>query len=95
MKTHHTPGPWIYKIRHDGSAYMSRGDPKTGPHHQSDVYGSVDDIRLMASAPDLLAALQSAVTMLAAFCGTNGEYPDEQEVISKCREALAKATTAS
>lgn len=55
----HTPGPWTYGVRKDGSIWLSRGDPKTGPHYQSDFHGTVADVRLIVSAPLLLAAAEA------------------------------------
>lgn len=54
-----TPGPWTYGVRRDGSIWLSRGDPKTGPHYQSDFYGTEADVRLICAAPLLLQAAEA------------------------------------
>ena len=61
----HTPSPWKVKFRRDHSCYISMGNP-CSEHKQfdlpfSDIYSSdVADGRLIAAAPEMLAALQSA-----------------------------------
>ena len=66
MSAAHTPAPWAIKFRNDSSAYISMGSPD-GEHKQFDIefdarYPSdVADARLIAAAPELLAALQTAL----------------------------------
>jgi len=52
----HTPKPWVIGTRKDGSRWLSMGDPVSGPHFQGDLHSSEADARLIAAAPDLLAA---------------------------------------
>ncbi|MDQ7981914.1 hypothetical protein QYH69_32340 [Paraburkholderia sp. SARCC-3016] len=54
-----TPGPWTYGVRKDGSIWISRGDPKTGPHYQADFCGTEADARLSCAAPLLLQAAEA------------------------------------
>jgi len=54
-----TPGPWNYGIRRDGSIWISRGDPKRGPHYQADFCGTEADARLTCAAPLLLQAAEA------------------------------------
>lgn len=56
--TKHTPGPWRYGKRGDGSKWLSLGNPATGPHYQGDLWASDYDAKLIVAAPDLLAALK-------------------------------------
>lgn len=58
--TEHTKGEWKYGVRRDGSIWLSIGNPSSGPHYQGDLCASIDDARLIATAPDLLAALKDA-----------------------------------
>lgn len=54
-----TPGPWTYGVRRDGSIWISRGDPKRGPHYQADFCGTEADARLTCAAPLLLQAAEA------------------------------------
>ena len=54
----HTPGPWEYGVRDDGSIWVSAGNIRHGAHWQGDFPGTKADARLVASAPDLLVALK-------------------------------------
>ena len=60
----HTPGPWKYGVRRDGSMWLSLGNPEKGPHYQGDLVASEADARLIAAAPDLLAACEVVVAFL-------------------------------
>lgn len=50
----HTPGPWKYGVRKDGSMWISIGDPMH-KHSQFDWHGFEEDAQLAMSAPVLLA----------------------------------------
>jgi hypothetical protein len=86
----HTPGPWAIKFRNDHSAYISLGDPVSGPHKQFDVQftdlypSDVADARLIASAPDLLVALkdlaEAVESMQATFGCIQGGHPEEDDM---------------
>jgi hypothetical protein len=54
-----TPGPWTYGVRRDGSIWISRGDPKRGPHYQAEFCGTEVDARLTCAAPLLLQAAEA------------------------------------
>jgi hypothetical protein len=100
--TQHTPGPWI-------------GRCQGGPHNQGLIYSEATgdnvavaynhngtgDTALLASAPDLLAALKLAQTELAAiwdYESQNQVDPDEynatEAALAACDAAIAKATGA-
>jgi len=51
----HTPGPWEYGVRKDGSVWLSIGNPYKGEHWQGDLYAKPVDAALIAAAPALLA----------------------------------------
>ena len=61
----HTPGPWVIGTRKDGSRWFSIGNPETGPHYQADIFCREADARLIAAAPDMLAALKTIGSVLA------------------------------
>ena len=86
----HTPGPWTVKIIDtisDEPAYWQIIDTHGG------VVGDVQsvnaaDARLIAAAPDLLAALQA----LTAVCENEG-FPYLDNILRMSRSAIARATT--
>jgi hypothetical protein len=91
----HTPGPWEYGVRKDGSIWLSLGDYKTGAHYQGDLVASPDDAKLIAAAPDLLEALREMVEdyKSTADSGDCGFYSaEEQAIYIKAMAAIAKAT---
>jgi hypothetical protein len=95
MTTQHTPGPWkaAHAIQDDAAAryIWSMTDKATGhrelvatiPYAEGDHINA--DARLIASAPDLLAALQD---LLAATEKTYDSRHERQAAL----DAIAKAT---
>jgi hypothetical protein len=86
-----TPGPWWTEIDNvfagatDNSVYVADCAPMGGP-----VDGRPEQIanaRLIAAAPDLLAALQGLLTNTLS-----NQAPDGQEAVRAARAAIAKAT---
>ena len=83
MKTH-TPGPWHYETGDDGAViytgFTIAKIPIDGSDWQSNAH-------LIAAAPDLLAALEAALTAV--------EYYHEHEgcdaMLDQARAAIAKA----
>jgi hypothetical protein len=97
----HTPGPWTVdeEILHEGklhvagrSATVEAGDKgicKLIRHSQS-THDPVSEAnaRLIAAAPDLLAACEAALGIVADC----NEYDGFPEVFAQIRTAIAKAT---
>jgi hypothetical protein len=91
--TKHTPGPWF--IDQFGHVYGWMGGQQT-PRGKENKSATLIDARhtestmcdrvLMAAAPDLLAALQSALTWIDAQTGVQRVSVQDQ-----ARAALAKA----
>jgi hypothetical protein len=103
MTTTHTPGPW-HVVRDDGgeSCWLIRyADPDGLASHVARLYpgalcpehGTVEaNARLIAAAPDLLAALDAWYTWYVeqpAF--QDGEDPMPMQTFCAARAALAKA----
>ena len=84
MTTKHTPGPWTYDKK-DGSIGTKDGLTVTAGSYGYDIACSDADGILMASAPELLEALQE-ITKWMVF----GEL--EGEMYQKARAVIAKAT---
>lgn len=80
----HTPGPWRVEV-----AAIIRDIPRAGPDDMvaALIGASEADQRLIAAAPDLLAALQNATRFLEANY-TDADMPD---ILPGCRSAIAKA----
>jgi hypothetical protein len=89
MSTQHTPGPWTYGVRKDGSMWLSIGDHRTGPHFQADLCASEADAKLIVAAPEMLDALRRAVLALAFASESSAAMRDDYEAVSR---AIAKAT---
>lgn len=97
-ETKHTPGPW-YLVADDGTDFTAIAtvpeiDGDTDMEHE--VLGSsewlrvnLEDLRLMAAAPELLVALQ-AVDVLFGHLATDST---QRIWIDNARAAIAKATT--
>ena len=90
MNAKHTPGPWVVIPMPDGSIDICKSN--AGYHIAQMLYtGYPADVqanaRLIASAPDLLAALEAIVKMISPYSG-QGRMDTE---ISAARAAIAKA----
>lgn len=99
MKTQHTPGPWT--VRHfplagNNSAYVVDKTPD-GPRGEfrgqiiaamTTAPDTLANLRLIAAAPDLLAALKEALVMAYAN-NLDAKYP---LIIAEWEKILTKAT---
>ena len=89
MKTTHTPGPWHLGMQPGPIVYGPNGeqvaDLRKGMLHRDE---DVANIRLIAAAPDLLAALE-------AFNAWRNEHgygsPELEAVVCQSLNAIAKA----
>lgn len=97
-----TPGPWVY-VRGDEwshnvctlEGHTDAGEPsywtvasinkRREPEH-------IPNARLIASAPDLLQALQ---TLTHVFDGEHFEHDDQREAFKAARQVIERATGAS
>lgn len=94
----HTPGPWaalkVEQAVHEQDYYIASergvvGYWKGGKSwHDDDKWVLTEaDARLIAAAPELLEALQQAVTSMQ-----DSGYPNNSVVVRAARQAIAKAT---
>nr|WP_141202562.1 hypothetical protein [Pseudomonas aeruginosa] len=88
----HTPGPWVSRnnrVFRGGKCICSNVNAAspTPQNIEEDVAMSIANARLMAAAPDLLEALQQAVTSMQ-----DSGYPNDSLVIRAARQAITKAT---
>lgn len=89
----HTPGPWEEDLSADGEhmAKMIADNPDWGAvatvseDHGHVAYCHYSNARLIAAAPELLAALRSAVDLIADYSG------NEASDLSFFRDIIAKA----
>jgi hypothetical protein len=97
----HSPGPWkrgnaygaapnhaicadyVVVARVVESAGIAVGEGKRTPYDHGDA-----NARLIAAAPDLLAALQNVVNSIAL----HGDGPELQHDLYKARQAISRAT---
>lgn len=88
----HTPGPWYVTGSDVGGAMIVTNDaivarwPENGP-----LRGQVPNARLIAAAPDLLAALEHLLADARACEMDVGQYSGS---LIEARAAIAKATGA-
>ena len=85
MNTKHTPGPWQFGIGTDFSSVVC-GDVVIGHTFAS------EDARLIAAAPDLLAALAELVAELDNREAPQGSIYRDTGGMMLARAAIAKAT---
>lgn len=95
MTVKHTPGPW--RLGNGTAVVADAGGPGTWDDADNvRFYGgplicesvrSIETARLIAAAPDLLAALERAFEFLDA----NFDEADMADILIPCREALGRA----
>jgi len=95
MTTKHTPGPWTITRKHTPPIF-DRGCIAIGPDIAAIQVPELDtaseaNARLIASSPELLAALQ----ILMGLFRPGIAKPDEVAKWDKARSAIAKATGGS
>lgn len=96
----HTPGPWGIKRSKDGSGDIGITAPGVynvvaecfaAMRHAAERSPEVDaNARLIASAPDLLAALTALAAAARTACDAR-RYPELTEALSEADAALSKA----
>lgn len=102
--TQHTPGPWTacgYKNLTVNAGPEGRYSEQStivlmpGARHEREITSGTQlqemqaNARLIAAAPDLLAALQALDWAVTGFGDFEAQYPEE---IAAARAAIAKAT---
>jgi len=103
MNTQHTTGKFsIYEnapgnkhrfLIHD-SAGQTIATTTGDPDHAPDYYRALANARLIAAAPDLLAALKAFDDAFSHYCEGDPDS-DEVSALYQAREAIAKATGAA
>ena len=98
----HTPGPWEFGPNHSSTGLAGQLVVRPAgefPHGEwvADVGSMYDDhreanARLIAAAPELLAALQEVTMVLDRIFGVEGREPDAESISGRARAAIAKAT---
>lgn len=103
-KNEHTPGPWVAEIRlaqatvtaenGDIVADIAR-DPQSTSEQTYDDTTIEANARLIAAAPELLAALDNCRSLLEHYEICYGKGPKLTNNIKAARSAIAKARGAS
>jgi hypothetical protein len=98
----HTPGEWAHRINKDETAYVVEAGHrlicKMSWHSASDFYPkqrqSEANARLLAAAPDLLAALVAVCDRSDELCKDRDAHrsPELEPLYQQCRAAIARAT---
>ena len=84
----HTPGPWEVVPCSNGGMLLVRG--QYGQHQQSHLQILPEaDARLIASAPEMLGALEEVCGYLSDI--SSGDAPEGYEIYSRCMSAIRKA----
>jgi hypothetical protein len=65
----HTPGPWTFSADYDERSHDYNWDvvSQDHAHYVCEVYSNLGDARLIAAAPDLLAALEQIADLRASI----------------------------
>ena len=94
----HTPGPWTLKYAHCGDVGIKADggliaecfcDIRRADEHSTAEAGA--NARLIAAAPDLLAALQGMCSVWVTVCNSKGWEPEHMSQYTDARAAIAKA----
>lgn len=93
----HTPGPWnaptdIARGRPRCLVLSNRGDEIARVNHHREEFGA--DARLIAAAPDLLAACRDMIEAMNDYeCGVDDPpTPKHREMMLRAMSAVEKAT---
>jgi hypothetical protein len=104
MEAKHTPGPWVVGVSHDGKQFMIVGDDGEAevaivmPHRPLQrmtmpvMLASNDEkanARLIAAAPELLAALQNLMNGIDTGAITSDHDETFANAISRAKKALS------
>jgi hypothetical protein len=100
MTTQHTPGPWTCHRSdwNDGAYYIEEVESQFLHNGElSPINGEIDEANalLIASAPELLAALQSLTTWVEEPALDEAGEDGKQNRLGIAKAAIAKATTNS
>jgi hypothetical protein len=105
MSSQHTPGPWrlnlhfldtdLYREIAAGREYFNPQNPQALTGFSLTGYMSAADARLIAAAPDLLAALRECEARLRAGVERSIFYRGDKELLQKISAAIAKAEVRS
>jgi len=100
MKTQHTPTPFDFGVREDGTIWIEGGKPALGHHFMQDFYGTKEDAEYIKNAvnshDELLAALKAFVNAEKSFRANSNpaDYPPKEGDDMTAAYDLAVATLA-
>jgi len=92
MTSKHTPGPWTATAETNGSntvVIFGADDRLVGTFKASILHGDArKNIRLVLAVPDLLAACETALTVIER---PGASYKDTKQAVRQLEYAIAKA----
>ena len=93
MKTTYTPGPWRFDERFDGVFIIKDNKLKhVADFGKCDLPETFSNMRIIAAAPELLAALENAANVLAGIAtGDLKTLRKDSPALAQARAAIAKA----
>ena len=93
MKT--TKGPWNWEKQNTKTCQLAYLTDKSGQcilEVTPETYQDNDaDLALIATAPDLLSALQGLMSVVAQFRASHGLLPAQKELMNEAFKAINKA----
>lgn len=92
MEQQHTPGPWHYRIADNGTPIVetASGEQEVARGgYEGPIAEGEANARLIAAAPDLLAALEDAYADLDRL--NTATHPASLLTLTRCFNAIAKA----
>lgn len=88
----HTPGPWWLRPTHDHGKYILGSSSAGSEHAVAECHSGDDNARLIAAAPDLLAACERAKGFVESWEKQLGDWDEvDQNTINAINAAIAKA----
>ena len=95
MTQKHTPGPWTYRFRSGGTTIEPENDDRVLAvvRITRDVGDADANAKLIAAAPELLAACRNALDALYLMGDDESHLAYRQAAVKELEAALAKATS--
>lgn len=87
----HTPGPWAFSLNHSGDYQLRGSNGHLVFQVSTGTIPDNSDARLIASAPQMLMALELGVALVSNIEENDILTEHEREFLEYAREIIAKA----